>query len=139
VLLKDITYNVLIFILENMDTKKIDITLTKQEWSLVNLWLDSARNKNFERVSKEWFDELLLIVKPFYQSLYFSDDYSTMNIPDDSEHTLTIDREYFRILVFSVGVIGYDFDVKIQTTKMAYDIVKKLEFQGDDKWNKNRY
>jgi hypothetical protein len=122
-----------------MDTKKIDITLTKEEWSKVNLWLDSARNKNFERVSKEWFDELLLIVKPFYQSLYFSDDYSAMNIPHDSEHTLTIDRKYFRILVFSVGVIGYDFDVKIQTSKMAYDIIKKLESQGDDEWNKNRH
>jgi hypothetical protein len=46
---------------------------------------------------------------------------------------------YFRYLVFSVGRIAYDFDVKTITSQMAYDIVTKLEKQGDDKWKKNRW
>jgi len=120
-------------------SKEINITLTKEEWSSVNTWLESASRKDFERVSKKWFDELIKVVKPFYFSLYFSDDYSATKIPHDSEHTLTIDRNYFRFLVFSVGMIAYDFDVKTITSKVGYDILKKLESQGDNKWSEQRY
>lgn len=106
---------------------EITITLTKEEWSWVNTWVESARMENFERVPKIWFTELISVLKPHYQSLYFSDDFSAMKIPHDSEHTLTLDGGYFKFLVFSVGRIAYDFDCKTQTTKIAYDIVKKLE------------
>ena len=120
-------------------SKEINITLTKEEWSQVKTWIESASRKSFERVSKERFDRLIDVVKPFYMSLYFSDDYSAMKIPHDSEHTLTIDRSFFRDLVFSVGIIAYNFDVKTSTSKIAYNIVKKLEYQGDNKWNENRF
>jgi hypothetical protein len=117
----------------------IPITLTKEEWSSVELWVTSASRETFERVSKDWFTELLSIIKPFYMSLYFSDDYSAMKIPYDSEHTFEIERKYLKYLVFSIGRIAYDFDVKTQTSHMALEIVKKLEEQGDEKWKKNRW
>jgi len=65
---------------------------------------------------------------------------SAMNIPYDSEHTLTLDRSYFRYLVFSVGIIAYDllFSFKSQTSQTALEIVKKIEEQGDEKWKKTR-
>ena len=122
-----------------MDRNEITITLTKEEWSSVNTWIQSCSRQTFERVGNQWFTELLDIVKPFYMSLYFSDDYSDWNIPHDSEHTLVMKGVYFRYLVFSVGRIAYDFDVKTITSQMAYDIVTKLEKQGDDKWKKNRW
>jgi predicted DNA-binding protein YlxM (UPF0122 family) len=117
----------------------ISITLTKEEWSSVELWVNSASRETFEQVSKDWFTELLGIIKPFYMSLYFSDDFSAMEIPHDSEHKLEIERKYFKYLVFSVGRIAYDFDVKTQTSHMALEIVKKLEEQGDEKWKKDRF
>jgi hypothetical protein len=120
-------------------SKTIDITLTKEEWSDVETWVNSASRMTFERSSKEWFEELHEIVKEFYMPLYFSDDRSAMNIPYDSEHTLTMERRYFRYLVFSVGRIAYDFDVKTPVAQMAYDIVTKLEEQGDEEWFKNRW
>jgi len=116
-------------------SKEINITLTKDEWSSVETWVTSATIETFERVSKE----LLQIIKPLYHSLYFSDDMSAMNIPYDSEHTLTLDRKYFRYLVFSVGRIAYDFDVKTGTSQMAFEIVRKLEDQSDDKWKESRF
>jgi predicted DNA-binding protein YlxM (UPF0122 family) len=119
--------------------KVISITLTKEEWSSVELWVNSASRETFERVSKDWFTELLGIIKPFYMSLYFSDDFSAMKIPHDSEHTLEIERKYFKYLVFSIGRIAYDFDVKTQTSQTALEIVKKLEEQGDEKWKKDRF
>ena len=118
-------------------SKEISITLTKEEWSSVELWVNSASGETFERVSK--VTELLGIIKPFYMSLYFSDDFSAMEIPHDSEHTLEIERKYFKYLVFSIGRIAYDFDVKTQTSRMALEIVKKLEEQGDEKWKKYRF
>jgi predicted DNA-binding protein YlxM (UPF0122 family) len=118
---------------------KIPITLTKGEWSSLNTWITSASRIKFERVSEEWFTELLAIVKPFYMSLYFSDDYSAMKIPHDSEHTLELERKYLKFLVYSVGRIAYDFDVKTPTAQEALTIVNKLEEQGDEKWKKNRY
>lgn len=120
-------------------SKEINITLTKEEWSSVETWITSASRKTFERVPKEWFTELLSFVKPFYHSLYFSDDFSAMKIPHDSEHTLTVDRKYLRYLIYSVGMIAYDFDCKIQTAKSAYDILKKLEEQSDEQWKTNRH
>ncbi len=120
-------------------SKTIDITLTKEEWSDVETWVNSATRETFERVCPSWFEELHAIVKPFYMPLYFSDDGSSMKIPYDSEHTLTMERKYFRYLVFSVGRIAYDFDVKTPTSQMAYDIVTKLEKQGDEGWYKNRW
>ena len=119
--------------------KKINITLTKEEWSDVYRWIESAGGKQFERVSRERFTELLSFVKPLYMSLYFSDDFSAMNIPHDSEHTLTLDRKFLKFLVFSVGMIAYDFDCKTMTTKISYDILKKLEEQSDESWKQNRY
>lgn len=118
---------------------KIPITLTKEEWSSVNTWVTSASWITFERASKEWFTELLDVVKPFYMSLYFSDDYSAMKIPYDSEHTLELERKYLKYLVYSVGRIAYDFDVKTPTAQEALTIVRKLEDQGDDKWKQNRW
>jgi hypothetical protein len=120
-------------------SKTIDITLTKEEWSNVETWVNSASRMTFERSSKEWFEELYTIVKDFYMPLYFSDDMSAMNIPIFSNHTLTMERRYFRYLVFSVGRIAYDFDVKTPTAQMAYNIVTKLEKQGDKGWIKNRW
>jgi hypothetical protein len=120
-------------------SQNIKITLTKEEWSDVNTWVTSASRQTYERVSQKWFTELLDIVKPFYMSLYFSDDRSAMKIPYDSEHTLEMDRKYFRYLVFSVGRIAYDFDCKTITSNIALSIVKKLEEQGDDKWKKDRW
>lgn len=119
--------------------KEILITLTKEEWSMVETWITSSSRKTFERVSNTWFDKLLETVKPFYIALYFSNDFSAMNIPHDSEHTLTLNRDYLKFLIFSVGIIAYDFDCKTQTTKMAYDVLKKLEEQSDDKWKDNRF
>ena len=119
--------------------KTIDITLTKEEWSDVEMWVNSATRETFERASKIWFEELHAIVKSFYMPLYFSDDRSSMKIPYDSEHTLTMERKYFRYLVLSVGRIAYDFDVKTITSGIAYDLVTKLEKQGDDEWVKNRW
>lgn len=118
---------------------KISITLTKEEWSSVNTWVTSASWITFERAPKEWFTELLDVVKPFYMSLYFSDDYSAMKIPYDSEHTLELERKYLKYLVYSVGRIAYDFDVKTPTSQEALTIVNKLESQGDDKWKQNRW
>ncbi len=120
-------------------SKEINITLTKEEWSMVNTWIQYAGGKQFERVSREWFTELLSFVKPLYMSLHFSDDFSAMNIPHDSEHTLTFNRKYLKFLVFSVGMIAYDFDCKTMTTKIAYDILKKLEEQSDESWKQNRF
>lgn len=122
-----------------MNNEKIPITLTKSDWSDVQTWMTYASRESFDRVGKDWFDKLLTTITPFYASLYFSDDYSAMEIPHDSEHTLEIERHYFFILVYSVGRIAYDFDVKIQTAKAALEIVKKLESQGDEKWKKNRW
>lgn len=119
--------------------KSIKITLTKEEWSNVETWVTSASRESFERVSNTWFVELLGVIKPLYMSLFFSSDYSAMNIPYDSEHTLNIERKYFRYLVLSVGRIAYNFDVKIQTSKAALNILNKLEEQGDEEWKKNRY
>ena len=120
-------------------SKEINITLTKEEWSSVETWVNSATMETFERVSNEWFVELLQIIKPLYHSLYFSDDMSAMDIPYDSEHTLTLDRKYFKYLVFSVGRIAYDFDVKTGTSQMAFEIVRKLEDQSDDRWKESRF
>lgn len=118
----------------------IKITLTKDEWRSVQLWVESVSIKKFERVSKEWFTELDAIVKPFMLSLYFTaNNPEAQNIPYDSEQTLEIPRKYFRYLVVSIGLIAYNFDVKLQTTKFAYDILTKLESQGDDEWIKHRY
>ena len=72
-------------------------------------------------------------------SLYFSDDNSAMKIPYDSEHTLELERKYFQFIVYSVGKIAYDFDVKTITAQEALTIVNKLEEQGDEKWKKNRW
>lgn len=121
-----------------MSKEKIPITLTKSDWSDVERWVTSASLESFYGVDKDWFDKLLTTIKPFYMSLYFSDDYSAMEIPHDSEHTLEIERDYFFILVYSVGRIAYDFDVKTLTAQAALEIVKKLESQGDGKWKKNR-
>ena len=118
---------------------EISITLTKEEWSSVNTWITSASRETFERVSKKWFTELLDIVNPFYMSLYFSDDYSAMKIPYDSEHTLELERKYLKYLVYSVGRIAYDFDVKTPTAQEALNIVNKLEEQGGENWKKNRW
>jgi len=119
--------------------KEINIILTKEEWADVNRWIESASMQKFERVSREWFTELLSFVKPLYMSLYFSDDFSAWNIPHDSEHTLTLDRKYLKFLVFSVGIIAYNFDCKTETTKSAYGILKKLENQSDEYWKQNRF
>lgn len=119
---------------------KIKITLTKEEWSSVHTWVDSASRKDFERVSKEQFVELANIITPFYFGLYYtSDNPEAQNIPYDSPQTLEIPRRYFRLLVVSIGMIAYNFDVKIQTTKRAYEIVTKLENQADDEFKENRY
>ena len=120
-------------------SKNIEITLTKEEWSNVNTWVTSASRQTHERVSQNWFTELLDIVKPFYMSLYFSDDSSSMKIPYDSKHALEIERKYFKYLVYSVGRIAYDFDCKTITSNIALGIVKKLEDQGDENWKKNRW
>ena len=119
--------------------KVISITLTKEEWSSVELWVDSASGQTFERVSKDWFTELLGIIEPFDKSLYLLGDFLSMEIPHDSEHTLEIERKYFKFLVFSIGRIAYNFDVKTITSQMAFEIVKKLEEQGDEKWKKDRF
>lgn len=118
----------------------IKITLTKDEWCSVQLWVESASRQEFKRVSKEWFTELDDIIKPFMWSLYFTvNNPEAQNIPYDSEQTLEIPRKYFRFLVVSIGLIAYNFDVKLPTTKSAYDILTKLESQGDDEWIKHRY
>jgi hypothetical protein len=122
-----------------MNKEKIPITLTKSDWSDVQTWVTSASRESFDRVGKDWFDKLLTTIKPFYMSLYFSNDYSAMEIPHDSEHTLEIERNHFKFLVYSVGRIAYDFDVKTQTAQSALEIVKKLESQGDEQWKKNRW
>jgi hypothetical protein len=118
----------------------IKITLTKDEWRSVQLWVESASRKEFERVSKEWFTELDNIIKPFMWSLYFTtNNPDAQNIPYDSEQTLEIPRNYFRFLVVSIGIIAYNFDVKLPTSKSAYDILTKLEAQADDEWKEKRY
>jgi hypothetical protein len=118
----------------------IKITLTKEEWSSVQLWVESASRKEFERVSKEQFVELANIITPFYFGLYYtSNNPKAQNIPYDSPQTLEIPRRYFRLLVVSIGMIAYNFDVKIPTTKRAYEIVTKLENQADDEWKEKRY
>jgi hypothetical protein len=118
----------------------IKITLTKEEWSSVQTWVESMSRREFERVSKERFIELEGIIKPFYFGLFYTDyNPDAQNIARDSPQTLEIPREYFRLLVVSIGMIAYNFDVKIPTTKWAYEIVTKLESQADDEWKKNRY
>jgi hypothetical protein len=117
---------------------KITVTLTKEEWSWVNTWIESAQNIESERISKSWFEKLLEIVKPQYESLYFSKDYSTFQIPHDSEHSLTMDRPFFSIFMFCVGRIAYDFNCKTVTTQVAYNIIQKLEAQGDEDWKQKR-
>lgn len=118
----------------------IKITLTKEEWRDVHLWVDSASRKEFDRVSKKQFVELANIIKPFYFGLYYSSDNpEAQNIPYDSQQTLEIPRHYFGILVISIGIIAYNFDVKIALTKWAYEIVTKLENQADDMWKEKRY
>jgi hypothetical protein len=120
--------------------KEISITLTKDEWRSVETWVTSASHRTFEKTYKARLTELLEFITPLCRSLYFSDDMSAMNIPYDSEHTLTLDRSYFRYLVFSVGIIAYDllFSFKSQTSQTALEIVKKIEEQGDEKWKKTR-
>jgi hypothetical protein len=118
----------------------IKVTLTKEEWSSVQTWVDSASRKDFERVSKEHFVELANIITPFYLGLFYTDyNPDALNIPHDSPQTLEIPRRHFRFLVVAVGMIAYNFDVKIPTTKWAYEIVTKLENQADDGWKENRY
>lgn len=118
----------------------IKITLTKEEWSSVNTWVDSASRKEFERVSKEQFVELTNIIKSFYLGLYYtSNNPEAQNILYDSPQTLEIPRRYFKLLLVSIGMIAYNFDVKIATTKWAYEIVTNLENQADDEWKENRY
>jgi hypothetical protein len=36
-------------------------------------------------------------------------------------------------------MIAYNFDVKLPTTKLAYQILTKLEAQADDEWKEKRY
>ena len=122
-----------------MSDKTIDITLTKSEWSDVNTWVESAKRTEFDRVSNVWFDKIQSEVTPLYLSLYFSDDNSAMEIPHDSEHTLKLNRELLRYLIVSVGLIAYNFDAKIITTKIAYNILRKLEDQSDEQWRNNRF
>jgi hypothetical protein len=118
----------------------IKVTLTKQEWSSVQTWVESMSRKEFERVSKEQFVELANIIKPFYFGLYYTScNPDAQNILYDSPQTLEIPRRYFRLLLVSIGMIAYNFDVKIQTTKRAYEIITKLENQADDEWKEKRY
>jgi hypothetical protein len=118
----------------------IKIILTKEEWSSVQTWVESMSRREFERVSKERFIELEGIIKPFYLGLYYTHyNPDAHNIPHDSEQTLEIPRNYFRILVVSIGMIAYNFDVKLPTTKLAYQILTKLEAQADDEWKEKRY
>lgn len=122
-----------------MSEKTLPIILTKEEWSSVNMWVESGFDEGNQRISKEWFTELSHIIKPFYMKLFFSDDYSAVNIPYDSIHVLELERNYFRILILSIGRVCYSQDVKTITSKIAYDILMKLESQGDEKWKEYRF
>lgn len=122
--------------IENID-KTITIVLEKNEWSSVTTWVESIYSTESNRLSerlclktKEWF-KINVSIKFLYD----------MNINFNEKIEIEIPREILRVFIFSVGKIAYNFDVKTQTSLLAYGIVTKIESQliNDEEWVKNRW
>lgn len=121
-----------------IDTNKtIKIILEKKDWSWSNTWVESLNPANIERLSEGWFLE----TKEWFKiniSLKFLYD---GNVNHNDKVEVEIPRNILRIFVFSVGRVAYNFDVKIPTATIAYEIITKIESQliNDNDWVKNRW
>lgn len=119
------------------DTKIITISLVKEEWNWCMTWLEGFNYSSVERLSEEWFKEVRQWFK-YNVSLKYTYD---SNIKYDDNISINIPRNVLRIFVFSIGRIAYNFDVKIPTASIGYEIITKIERQliDDEDWVKTRW
>lgn len=109
----------------------IGISLGRGEWNSVSTWIESSTNTEYERVGKEWFEDLHeLYMKPISNELNFSGkEFGNHNIPFE------IPRKLLRYFVFSVGRIAYDLDAKSTSNIYAQGILVKINKQISDQLN----
>lgn len=117
----------------------VKISLTPDEWNIVETYCCPLVQKEYVRVSKLWFEDLYnLFLIPITKEINFSGK----NYDYDIDIAFDIPREMLRIFVFSVGVMAYNLDIKPITNKIAQRILEKINKQikeqllDDDNWFK---
>lgn len=106
------------------------------EWTSVVEWTKNLQVTRGDKISKDLFTETVR-----WLNTNIISKYSNLVLQDDELIKIDIPRNFLQIVVFSVGKISYDFNIKPPTAAVAYNILIKIEDQikTDSIWIKWRY